>query len=68
MNGEQFKRRARRWARKAGLAERVEPSRGKGGHTTQFVGDRHTVVKSGEIGSGLLKAMLKQLAIPEEEF
>ena len=68
MNGGQFIRRARRWARTNGLAEQVETSRGKGGHVTQTIGERYTVVKTGEIGTGLLGAMLKQLGIPKDEF
>jgi hypothetical protein len=68
VNGQHFIRRARQWAKANGLSERVEASRGKGGHQTQYIGDRMTVVKTGEIGSGLLHAMLKQLGIPKEEF
>ena len=68
MNGDQFIRRARKWARTHGREERVDSSRGKGGHVTQWIGDRFTVVKTGEIGTGLLAAMLKQLDIPKDEF
>lgn len=50
------------------MDEHVEPSRGKGGHVTQVIGGRFTVVKTGEIATGLLHAMLKQLAIPRDEF
>lgn len=68
MDGQQFIRRARKWARANGLSERVDASRGKGGHVTQYVGEAFTVVKTGEIKAGLLHAMLKQLGIPKEEF
>ncbi len=68
MNGDQFIRRTRKWAKAHELDERVDPSRGKGGHVTQWIGDRFTVVKTGEIGAGLLAAMLKQLGIPKDEF
>jgi hypothetical protein len=68
MNGDQFIRRARKWARANDLPERVESSRGKGGHQTQYVGDQFTVVKTGEIGTGLQAAMLRQLGIPKGEF
>ncbi len=68
MNGKQFIRRARKWAKANGLPERVEASRGKGGHQTQYIGKRLTTVKSGEIGTGLLRAMLDQLGIPKDEF
>ncbi len=68
MNGEQFIRRSRKWAKTRGLLEHVDASRGKGGHVTQWIGDRFTVVKTGEIKTGLLHAMLKQLGIPRDEF
>jgi len=47
---------------------RVDPSRGKGGHQTIWVDGRFTVVKTGEIRTGLLLSMLKDLGIPKEEF
>ena len=68
MDGDQFIRRARKWAKANGLTERVDSSRGKGGHVTQWIGERFTIVKTGEIKTGLLHAMLKQLAIPKDEF
>lgn len=68
MNGDQFIRQARKWAKANGLPYRVESSRGKGGHQTFYLCDRLTVVKTGEIGTGLLMAMLKQLDIPKGEF
>lgn len=68
MNGEQFIRKARKWAKANGVTENVELSRGKGGHVTQVIGERYTIVKTGEIGTGLLHAMLKQLGIPRDEF
>lgn len=43
-------------------------SRGKGGHQTLYVGDRFTVVQTGEIPKGTFYAMLRQLGIPKEEF
>ena len=67
MNGQRFIRRARRWARANGLDERVD-NQGKGGHRTQYIGGRFTTVKTGEIGTGLLRAMLDQLGIPRDEF
>lgn len=68
MNGKQFIRRARKWARANNLPVTVYSKRGKGGHQMMDVGSRRTTVKSGEIGPGLLDAMLDQLAIPKEEF
>lgn len=68
MNGDQFIRQARKWAKANGLPYRVESSRGKGGHQTLYLGEGMTVVKTGEIGAGLQMAMLKQLGIPKGEF
>jgi len=68
VNGGQFIRRARRWANAHDTRLVVEASRGKGGHQLVRVGERWTTVKSGEIGTGLLSAMLRQLGIPNEEF
>lgn len=68
VNGEQFIRRARKWAKARGAEFRVESSRGKGGHQMLYLADRLTTVKTGEINTGLFRAMLKQLAIPKEEF
>jgi len=68
VNGDEFIRRARKWARQRDVAFREDASRGKGGHRMVYVGDHLTTVKSGEIGKGLLHAMLKQLAVPPDEF
>ena len=68
MNGAQFIRRARKWAKAHDVVARVESSRGKGGHQMLYLGERLTTVKTGEIQSGLFNAMLKQLGIPREEF
>jgi hypothetical protein len=69
MNSKQSRRRARAWASTKGVSFRVEKSRGKGGHQIVHVGETgRTTVKTGEIGTGLLVAMLEQLGIPPEEF
>ncbi len=69
MDGKAFIRRARKWASAHDQDLRVEKSRGKGGHQMVYLGRTgRTTVKSGEIGVGLLAAMLKQLGIPSEEF
>jgi hypothetical protein len=68
LNGDQFIRRARKWARANDRDIRVEASRGKGGHQLLYIGSDMTIVKTSEIGAGLLRAMLKQLNIPPEEF
>ena len=68
MNGQEFTRRARKWAKTAGMETRFEAAHGKGSHGRFFVGERFTTVKRGEISTGLLAAMLKQLNIPKKEF
>ena len=68
MNGIEFVRRAKRWAKQTGQPIRFAPDHGKGSHGRLYVGARFTTVKQGEIGPGLLTAMLKQLDIPKEEF
>ena len=67
MNGKEFIRRSREWAKTHGAELVVERSRGKGGHQMLRMGDGKTTVKTGEIGPGLLNAMLKQLGIPKDE-
>ena len=68
MNGAQFIRRARKWAKAHDVEFRVDASRGKGGHQMLYLGARMTTVKTGEIKTGLLGAMLKQLGVSKEEF
>lgn len=68
MNGKQFIRRARKWAKGKGQTLVVDAARGKGGHQMAWIGSRFTTVKTGEIGTGLLADMLDQLGIPKEEF
>lgn len=68
MNGKQFIRQARKWANANGQTMTVEKSRGKGGHQVVRIGGKWTTVKTGEIGTGLLNAMLGQLGIPKEVF
>ncbi|MCH8490738.1 MAG: hypothetical protein LAT81_12525 [Oceanicaulis sp.] len=68
MNGKEFIRRARAYARTHGLPFEVSPERGKGGHQLIRVAGRPTTVKSGEIGTGLLHKMLRDLAIPKDTF
>ncbi len=68
MDGSEFRRRIRRLARRRKLHYRFSRQRGKGSHGTLYLGDRKTTVKSGEIGEGLLNAMLKQLGLTRKEF
>lgn len=68
MNGREFVRRARRYARKTGRDCRFDPSHGKGSHGKLCLGNRRTLVKHGEISEPMLAAMFKQLGIDRKEF
>ncbi len=70
MNGRQFVRHVRKWAKDNGLNVRFIASEGPGSHGTLYVGNRKTTVKDRkkEIGKGLLKKMLADLEIAKDEF
>lgn len=68
MNGRESVRRARRYARKTGKEIRFDQRRGKGSHGTLYLGNRHTMVKHGEIPKSVLATMLKHLGIDRKEF
>ena len=70
MTGRQFIARVRRWARARDLVVRFVASQGPGSHGTLYVGPRRTTVKDRrkEIGTGLLKKMLADLGIDQDEF
>ena len=64
MKREQFLSRLRRYCRKKGLALRVDEERGKGSHTTVYVGERLTILKSGDLSPLEVRTILKQLDLP----
>jgi mRNA interferase HicA len=68
MNGKEFIRRVQKLGRAKGIAVTIDKAHGKGSHQTLFYGAGRTTVKHGEIGKGLLSAMLKQLGIDPKEF
>lgn len=68
MNGIEFVRRARRYAKRSGLSCHFDPSVGKGSHGRLHLGGRITTVPRKELGKGLLAAMLKDLEIDKEDF
>ena len=68
LDGREFTRRAKRYAKRAGLDFRFVARKGKGSHGKVFVGGRDTIVKRTEIGKGLLDSMLKDREIPKEDF
>ena len=49
MNGQEFVRRARRYARRHGLDCYFDPAHGKGIHRTFRLGEHQTTVQRGEI-------------------
>lgn len=68
MNGREFQRRARRYARRNGLEWRYETRKGKGSHGTFYLGNRHTQVQYGEIKTSTLMQMFRDLGIAPREF
>ena len=68
MNGREFVRRARRYARRHGLDFHFDPAKGKGSHGTVYVGNHETQVQHGEIATGTLMSMFRDLGIDRREF
>ena len=68
MNGREFLRHARRYARFHGLEFYFNPGKGKGSHGEVHIGEYRTIVQRGEIPLGTLTSMLKDLNIPRREF
>ena len=68
LDGREFTRCAKRYAKRAGLDFRFVSRKGKGSPGKVFVGGRDTIVKRTEIGKGLLDSMLKDPEIPKEDF
>ena len=68
MNGREFIRRARRYARRHGLEFAFDPAKGKGSHGTVYLGDRETQVQHGEIATGTLMSMFRNLGIDRRDF
>ena len=68
MNGREFIRRARRYARRNGLEWRFDPGRGKGSHGTFYLEGRRTTVQHGEIKVDTLFNMLRDLGINRRDF
>lgn len=67
MNGREFIRSVRRYARRRGLDFDYSPSRGKGSHSEVRVGPSRTTVPHGEIPAGTLASMLRDLHIDRRE-
>jgi mRNA interferase HicA len=69
MDGHEFERKIKRIGRQRGVAVSFDPGRGKGSHGRLYYGSRFTTLKDRkkEIGPGLLKAMLDQLALSKDD-
>ena len=68
MNGREFLRRAKHYARTNDQEFRFDPSHGKGSHGRLYIGERFTTVQRGELSRAMLAAMIRQLDIKKEEF
>ena len=67
LNDREFLRRARRYVRRRRLDFDFAPSRGKGSHGEVRLGPYRTTVPHGEIPTGTLASMLKDLHIDGKE-
>ncbi len=68
MNGREFIRRVRRYARSTKQDFRLDTRRGKGSHVVVQLANRRTTVPQKEIGRGLLASMLRDLNINAGDF
>ena len=68
MNGAEFIRRTRRYARKKRLTVRIDARYGKGSHSRIYLGNNYTLVQRGELKRAVFRAMLKKLGIAKEDF
>lgn len=67
MKDTQLFRQLRALARKRNVDIRIEKRRGKGSHVTVYYGNRKAVVPSGELKTGTLHAILKQLNLTHDD-
>ena len=65
MKREQLVSAIRKWSRKSNVAFALDVEGGKGSHYKVTVGDRWTIVQSGEILSHHIDTILRQLGIPK---
>jgi len=68
MDGPEFVRRAKRYAKKTRQDFRFEKGHGKGSHGRLYIGDRFTTIQRGELKPGTFRGMLTQLEISKEDF
>jgi hypothetical protein len=68
MKSKVFIKKAKGYAKANDLDFEIDSRQGKGSHSLIRVGRKKTIVKKGEIGRGLLTAILKQLNFDREDF
>lgn len=70
MTGNEFLKKAKRYAKDNDLEFRFEKRKGKGSHGRLYIGTHFTTIKDRkkELKPGLFRAMLDQLGIKPEEF
>lgn len=70
MNGHEFWKRLKRYGHRNGQIVWFDPVQGHGSHGMVHFGERKTVLKdrTKEIGTGLLRKMLKDLGIDPKDF
>ena len=67
MNRDRFLRALRTYCRDRHLpTPRFDARRGKGGHRRVWIGERFTTIPSGELATGTMEAILKQLGLPKD--
>lgn len=67
MTRNEFLQRLKRYAKGRGVHYDFDPKRGIGSHGTVELGDRKTIVPDGELASGTLAAILRQLGITKND-
>ncbi|MGI9506787.1 MAG: type II toxin-antitoxin system HicA family toxin [Geminicoccaceae bacterium] len=69
MNGSEFLKKVKKYARDNNVSFEFVPSEGKGSHGTLYLGGKISTVKDRkkEIGKGLLVRMCKQLGISQDD-
>ncbi len=70
MNGNEFLRRLKKYAKAHEVLVAFQARRGKGSHGTDYLGTARTTLKDRkkEIGTGLLQSMLDDLGIKKDDF
>jgi len=69
MKGFEFVKLVRKYSKKQGMYFGCVAERGKGSHSTLYLGNHHTIVRNlkDELKTGTLNAMLKQLCLKKKD-